>query len=145
MLVIAWVLTGNNEKDRMKHWMRPALAMLAVAWGGNEFTPLLVMYRTQHHLPQVTVNVLLFAYVLGIIPALLIGGPLSDRYGRRRLLVPAPYIAMLASAVLAFAPPTSARDERRGSRRPHACTRSRQDMCSARPTTAHRCRPHPCT
>lgn len=103
MLVIAWVLTGNNEKDRMKHWMRPALAMLAVAWGGNEFTPLLVMYRTQHHLPQVTVNVLLFAYVLGIIPALLIGGPLSDRYGRRRLLVPAPYIAMLASAVLAFA------------------------------------------
>ena len=103
MLVIAWVLTGNNEEDRMKHWMRPALAMLAVAWGGNEFTPLLVMYRTQHHLPQVTVNVLLFAYVLGIIPALLIGGPLSDRYGRRRLLVPAPYIAMLASAVLAFA------------------------------------------
>lgn len=103
MLVIAWVLTGNNEGDRMKHWMRPALAMLAVAWGGNEFTPLLVMYRTQHHLPQVTVNVLLFAYVLGIIPALLIGGPLSDRYGRRRLLVPAPYIAMLASAILAFA------------------------------------------
>ena len=30
MLVIAWVLTGNNEEDRMKHWMRPALAMLAV-------------------------------------------------------------------------------------------------------------------
>lgn len=83
--------------------MRPALAMLAVAWGGNEFTPLLVMYRLDHHLPQVTVNVLLFAYVLGIVPALLIGGPMSDRYGRRSLLTPAPYIAMAASAVLAFA------------------------------------------
>ena len=72
----------------MKH-PRPlaAAALFAVAWGGNEFTPLLVMYRTQHHLPQVTVNVLLFAYVLGIIPALLIGGPLSDRYGRRPILI----------------------------------------------------------
>lgn len=87
----------------MKNWMRPALVMFAVAWGGNEFTPLLVMYKGDHHLSAVTVDILLFAYVLGIVPALLVGGPLSDRYGRRRLLAPAPWIAVLGSAVLAFA------------------------------------------
>lgn len=86
----------------MKPWMRPAHAIFAIAWGGNEFTPLLVMYKNEHHLPAVTVNILLFAYVLGIIPALLVGGPLSDRYGRRALLRPAPAIAMLGSLTLAF-------------------------------------------
>ncbi|QNK53910.1 MFS transporter [Dermacoccus sp. PAMC28757] len=86
-----------------KPWTRPAHAMLAVAWGGNEFTPLLVMYKSQHHLPAVTVDILLFAYVLGIIPSLLIGGPLSDRYGRAKLLAPAPWIAMAGSATLALA------------------------------------------
>ncbi|MCP9186144.1 hypothetical protein NMM52_21475, partial [Acinetobacter baumannii] len=62
-----------------KHsWFPVAGTMVAVAWGGNEFTPLLVMYRETSNFSQVTVNGLLAAYVLGIIPALLVGGPLSD-------------------------------------------------------------------
>ncbi len=48
-------------------------------------------------------NVLLGAYVIGIVPALLLGGPLSDRFGRRPLLLPAPLIALAGSAVLAAA------------------------------------------
>jgi MFS family permease len=74
--------------------------MFAVAWGGNEFTPLLVLYR-QGGLGAVTVDALLGAYVLGIVPALLLGGPLSDRYGRRPLLLPAAPVAALGSIVLA--------------------------------------------
>ena len=99
----ARVRTGTRANGAtLKQWMRPAHTMFAVAWGGNEFTPLLVMYRNNHHLPATVVNLLLFAYVLGIVPALLIGGPLSDRYGRRALLYPAPLIAMLGSLTLAF-------------------------------------------
>ncbi|MEH3154294.1 MAG: MFS transporter [Gordonia paraffinivorans] len=75
--------------------------MAAIAWGGNEFTPLLVMYESVHGLPGTVVDALLFAYVLGIVPALLIGGPLSDRYGRVRLMRPAPVIAALGSVILA--------------------------------------------
>nr|WP_235748043.1 MFS transporter [Nocardia coffeae] len=74
--------------------------MFVIAWGGNEFTPLLVMYKN-HGLSVTTVDVLLFDYVLGIVPALLIGGPLSDRFGRRRLMRPAPFIAAAASLLLA--------------------------------------------
>nr|WP_245720973.1 MFS transporter [Nocardia pseudovaccinii] len=75
--------------------------MFAIAWGGNEFTPLLVMYKGDG-LPVTTVDLLLFDYVLGIVPALLIGGPLSDRYGRRALLRPAPLIGAAGSLLLAF-------------------------------------------
>ncbi|MFD0363074.1 MFS transporter [Nocardia sp. GCM10030253] len=84
-----------------KRWWGVAAAMFAIAWGGNEFTPLLVMYKN-NGLPVTTVDLLLFEYVLGIVPALLIGGPLSDRYGRRQLLRPAPLIAAAGSLLLAF-------------------------------------------
>ncbi|WP_026919807.1 MFS transporter [Gordonia shandongensis] len=82
-------------------WPAVALAVFTAAWGGNQFTPLLVMYRTASHMSAVTVDTLLFLYVLGIVPALLIGGPLSDRYGRRMLMVPSPVIAAAGSALLA--------------------------------------------
>lgn len=82
-------------------WLAVAAVMFAVAWGGNEFTPLLVMYREVGHFSAVTVDALLAAYVLGIVPALLLGGPLSDRYGRRPLLLPAAPVALVGSLVLA--------------------------------------------
>lgn len=82
-------------------WPAVALAVFATAWGGNEFTPLLVMYRETSDMSAITVDALLFAYVLGIVPALLIGGPLSDRLGRRPLMLPAPVFAALGSAMLA--------------------------------------------
>ncbi|MEV6560769.1 MFS transporter [Nocardia sp. NPDC051756] len=84
-----------------KAWWGVAATMFAIAWGGNEFTPLLVMYKN-HGLPSTTVDLLLFYYVLGLVPALLIGGPLSDRYGRRALLRPAPLISAAGSLLLAF-------------------------------------------
>ena len=52
-------------------------------------------------LSVVVVDALLFAYVLGIVPALLIGGPLSDRLGRRPLMLPAPLFAAVGSGLLA--------------------------------------------
>ncbi|MBM7368096.1 MFS transporter [Gordonia hydrophobica] len=82
-------------------WPAVSLAVFTAAWGGNEFTPLLVMYRTTSNMSAVVVNLLLFMYVLGIIPAMLIGGPLSDRYGRRALMLPSPIIAAVGSMLLA--------------------------------------------
>ncbi|MVU75765.1 MFS transporter [Nocardia sp. ET3-3] len=84
-----------------KAWLGVATAIFAIAWGGNEFTPLLVMYK-RDGLSVATVDLLLFYYVLGIIPALLIGGPLSDRYGRRPMMRPAPLVAAVGSTLLAF-------------------------------------------
>ncbi|WP_240945320.1 MFS transporter [Rhodococcus sp. HNM0569] len=82
-------------------WLAVAATMFVVAWGGNEFTPLLVMYRSDHGFSPVVVDVFLFAYVFGIVPGLLLGGPLSDRLGRRPVLLPAPLLTIAGSAVLA--------------------------------------------
>jgi MFS family permease len=75
--------------------------MFLVAWGGNEFTPLLVLYRLTG-LEPVAADALLGAYVIGIVPALLLGGPLSDRFGRRPLLLPAAPVAAIGSVLLAL-------------------------------------------
>ncbi|WP_202864876.1 MFS transporter [Rothia halotolerans] len=85
-------------------WIPVALTILAVAWGGNEFTPLLIMYREISDFSTLTVNILLGAYILGIIPALLIGGRLSDRIGRKPVLLPAAPISALGSAIMALLP-----------------------------------------
>lgn len=83
-------------------WFRVAFGVFAVAWSGNEFTPLLNLYRDVDGLSATAVFILLGVYVLGIIPALLVGGPASDKYGRRPVLVSAPFIAAVGSAVLAL-------------------------------------------
>jgi MFS family permease len=75
-----------------------------VAWGGNDFTPLLMLYREQGDMGPVTVDALLAVYVFGLVPALLLGGPLSDRFGRRSLLLPAAPVSALGSLVLALDP-----------------------------------------
>lgn len=82
-------------------WMVVAAMMFTIAWGGNQFTPLLVMYR-QGGMDPVVVDFLLFAYVVGIVPALAICGPLSDRIGRRALCLPAPWITVAGSLCLAL-------------------------------------------
>lgn len=84
----------------MSNWLRVAFTMVAVAWGANVYVPLLSLYRTNQGLSPVEVSFILFAYVIGIIPALLIGGPLSDRYGRRPLVVPAPIISAFGSLLM---------------------------------------------
>ncbi|CAM4176630.1 MFS transporter [Nocardia ninae] len=101
MTTLTTALRPTLTKPATKAWWGVAAAMFAIAWGGNEFTPLLVMYKN-HGLPVTTVDLLLFYYVLGIVPALLIGGPLSDRYGRRALLRPGPLITAAGSLLLAF-------------------------------------------
>ncbi|MGV9712653.1 MFS transporter [Gordonia sp. NPDC003424] len=94
----------SGAPTTQRRWVPVALAVFAAAWGGNEFTPLLVMYRHDGGLSAVAVDGLLFTYVLGIVPALLIGGPLSDRLGRRPLMLPAPVFAAAGSLLLALGP-----------------------------------------
>ena len=92
---------GRVVEGSARRWLAVASATFAIAWGGNEFTPLLVMYRSHEGFSTLTVDVLLFAYVVGIVPALLVGGPLSDRWGRRPLMLPAPILAAAGSLILA--------------------------------------------
>ncbi|RSZ61453.1 MFS transporter [Corynebacterium hylobatis] len=75
--------------------------MFIIAFGANLFAPLLPSYRLHAGLGQSQVTFLLAIYVAGLLPALLIGGPVSDIRGRRALIRPALLLSALGSVVLA--------------------------------------------
>lgn len=81
-------------------WLAAAAAIFCCAWGGNQFTPLLLVYRHLGGYSEVTVDAFLGAYVLGLIPGLLVGGPLSDRHGRKPVLWWGTVLSAISSAVL---------------------------------------------
>ena len=88
------------ERAQRVRWFAAAAAMFCCAWGGNQFTPLLLLYRHLGGYSEVTVDAFLGAYVLGLIPGLLVGGPLSDRHGRKPVLWWGTLLSAISSAVL---------------------------------------------
>src|SRR4051794_36995934 len=77
--------------------------MFAIGWGANQFVSLLVAYRDRSGLSVGTVDALVGAYALGLIPALLVLGPVSDRSGRAPVLRGAALVSLAATAVLMVA------------------------------------------
>jgi predicted MFS family arabinose efflux permease len=75
--------------------------LFAVAAGTNVPTPLLLVYQERLGLSPEVLTALFGSYAAGLVPALFLAGPLSDRLGRRRVAIPGVVLAGLAS--LAFA------------------------------------------
>ena len=82
-------------------WKRAVFALFAVAAGTNVPTPLLLVYQERLDLSAEVLTALFGCYAAGLVPALLLAGPLSDRLGRRRVAIPGIVLSALAS--LAFA------------------------------------------
>jgi predicted MFS family arabinose efflux permease len=85
-------------------WMRIAFAMFAVGWGANQFSPMLIVYRHELRLTAGEVAGLFLVYALTLIPGLLIGGPASDRFGRRPVVWPFVALSPLATLLLVLGP-----------------------------------------
>ncbi|MEU6579113.1 MFS transporter [Streptomyces sp. NPDC046805] len=86
-----------------RSWLPAAAAVSAAGWGANQFTPLAVIYRMQAHWAAVPVAGMFTAYLFGLVPGLLIGGPASLRFGRRRVVRTALTVTAVASLLLAAA------------------------------------------
>jgi MFS family permease len=99
MTAIAERATATTH--RLKPWLAVALAVFCIGWGGNEFTPLLIAYTEHAGYSRVDVDVLLGAYVLGLVPGLLVSSALSDRHGRRAVMSIGVVSAGLGSLVIA--------------------------------------------
>ncbi|MET8473608.1 MFS transporter [Streptomyces sp. NPDC006422] len=87
---------------RPGQWRTVAAAMFVCGWGGNQFTPLLLMYRELGGYSTLSVDAFLGAYVVGLVPGLLLAGPISDRRGRRPVMIAGTLASILASLVLCF-------------------------------------------
>jgi hypothetical protein len=85
---------------RSRVWWGAGTAVAAVGWGAQQFAPLLLMYRAELGLGAPTLQAVFAMYVVGLIPGLLLGGPVSDRYGRRPVVLAALVASVVASALL---------------------------------------------
>lgn len=81
-------------------WRRAGLLLFAVGWGANHFVPLLLVYRARLGLDAAAPAMLFGMYALGLVPGLLLAGPVSDRRGRRAVVLPSACVALAASAAL---------------------------------------------
>ncbi|MFC6704468.1 MFS transporter [Flexivirga alba] len=89
-------------------WSRVAAAMFVIGWGANQFTPLLLVYRSTDHFSQTLVTAMFAAYAGGLVPALLIAARLAGRFGHRAVLRPVMVLAAVASLLLAVGESTPA-------------------------------------
>jgi MFS family permease len=80
--------------------MAPTAALLGAGWGANQFAPMLLVYQRDLGVGEATLQAMLGVYALGLIPGLLVGGPLSDRVGRRAVVLPAAALSVVATGLL---------------------------------------------
>ncbi|MGD9530331.1 MFS transporter [Pseudonocardia sp.] len=74
--------------------------LFVVAFGTNVPTPLLLVYRDTIGLTSTELTAVFGVYAAGLVPALLLAGPASDRLGRRRVV--APFVVLSAVTSLLF-------------------------------------------
>lgn len=64
-----------SDAPRARSWLLVAPALIVLGWGGNHFLPLMQYYRQVEGFSQVQVDILLGAYVFGIVPGFALSGP----------------------------------------------------------------------
>jgi MFS family permease len=89
---------GDGRKIAAAAWMVTAVFILS-----NSATPLYVYWQRQFVFSSATSTVIFAAYVVGLLAALLVAGQLSERLGRKAVLVPAFLAAMAACGLFATA------------------------------------------
>ena len=77
--------------------------LFAVAVGTNVPTPLLLIYRDRLDLSPAVLTAVFGVYAAGLLPALLLAGPASDRLGRRRIVLAGVALSGLTSLLLVAA------------------------------------------
>lgn len=98
MEAMAQVRTARDAERML--WPAAALVLLAAGWGSNQFTPMLLVYHRGLGLGTGTLEAMFGVYALGMVPGMLLGGPLSDARGRRAVVVPAVALSLLGTLSL---------------------------------------------
>ena len=98
------VASGAPTASRISPDMwRAAWTVTAVFMLSNSPTPLYVFWQRALGFSSGTLTVIFALYIAGLLGTLLLAGQLSDRYGRKRVLLPGLLAALIACALFATA------------------------------------------
>ena len=98
---------GTSRATLRRSFVAVAYAMAIVLASSNLLTPLYATYQRIFHFSPLTLTLIFATYVVTLIPALLLFGPLADAIGRRPLLLAALFSTVVATLLLVLAPTTS--------------------------------------
>ncbi len=90
-------MTSGTPSRRGVASARVAALLFAVSFGTNVPTPLLVLYRRRLGLSPTAVTSIFAVYAVGLLLALIVLAPASDRVGRRRIALPFAGLAIVTS------------------------------------------------
>jgi predicted MFS family arabinose efflux permease len=93
----------RDETARPWSYAAVAIASFVLIAAATIPTPLYQLYQARFHFSEFTLTLIFGIYAFGVIPALLIFGPLGDAICRRRVLMAAICIASLGILLLALA------------------------------------------
>lgn len=80
--------------------VRLCIALFSVAYAAQTVSPVMLFYTVDLHLSTTDLTLFFTVYAAGLMIAFLLGGPLSDRHGRRAVVLPS--VGLLVLAVLAL-------------------------------------------
>ncbi|MFC3370992.1 MFS transporter [Glutamicibacter protophormiae] len=73
---------------------------MLTGWCANQYVSLISWYQQQRLLSEFEAMLVMGSYLLGMIPALMFGGPLADRFGRKPFTLAALAFSILGSVAL---------------------------------------------
>src|SRR5690606_17852256 len=94
--------SGPQEATLTSGSWKALIGLLVLTMGTSILTPLLPLYLEHYYLSTGTGTLLFVVYTLTVCPTMLIAGNLSDRLGRKKLLIPSMVVMTLASLVFAM-------------------------------------------
>ncbi|MFG1798130.1 MFS transporter [Nocardia sp. NPDC049149] len=100
--MVSTTALDRSETVSESAWLGPGLALAVMGWGANQFPPLIALYARELGLTAAVLNAIFGLYALGLIPALLIGGRLSDRLGRKPIVLVALAISAVGTCLLIY-------------------------------------------
>lgn len=93
---------GGRVDPQRRMWMA-AWVVTSVFILSNSATPLYVRWQAAIGFSSATLTIIFAVYILGLLLTLLIAGQISDRFGRRRVLLPGLAAALVACLLFANA------------------------------------------
>ncbi len=91
---------GQASHGGQRLQRRLMLALFGVAFSTQAPSPVLLYYTAALDLSALSLTIFFAVYALGLVPSLLLGGPYSDRRGRKRVVVPFTLLCLGALIVL---------------------------------------------